>query len=96
MAHGGDLSLVSAVTSGSRGAGCRVLRTAIFDVLACTTPVSTSSTDHGAGGRRLAGSGRCPGESAFYSTPADLLAFVEALLLRHGSLLSQSSFDWCT
>jgi CubicO group peptidase (beta-lactamase class C family) len=93
--HGGDLSLVGAVIERVTGAPvAEYLRTAIFDVLGMHDTgfhVEYGSRHRVAGGWRDVAGG--PGGSAFYSTPADYFAFVEALLLRHGSLLSQSSFD---
>jgi methyl acetate hydrolase len=93
--HGGDLSLVGAVIERVTGAPVdEYLRTAIFDVLGMDDTgfdVEYSARRRVAGGwRELAGN---PGETAFYSTPRDYFAFVEALLRRRGSLLSQQSFD---
>jgi methyl acetate hydrolase len=93
--HGGDLSLVGAVIERVTGVPvAEYLRTAIFDVLGMHDTgfhVEYGSRLRVAGGWRDVARG--PGESAFYSTPRDYFAFVEALLRRHGSLLSQPSFD---
>jgi methyl acetate hydrolase len=93
--HGGDLGLVGAVLE--RVAGVPVagyLRSAVLDVLGMHDTgfeVEHSARRRVAGGwRGLAGS---LSGTAFYSTPRDYFAFVQALLRRHGSLLSERSFD---
>ncbi|HEX4249669.1 MAG TPA: serine hydrolase domain-containing protein, partial [Pseudonocardia sp.] len=93
--YGGDLGLVAAaIERVTGGPVADYLRAAIFEVVGMRDTgfqVEYSSRRRVAGGwQGLAGE---PGESAFYSTPGDYFAFAEALLWRHGSLLSRESFE---